>query len=191
MNLLQAKQAVIEITARPDKALAIVRAINHRIRLYSSVLNSPRDLQESVEDINMLGTIFTLPLSTFPGFRKFSYIKPSNRGVYIEPIDPAKIFTKSASCQQEQRDRYYIAGEQVRLSLKQGSPSLFVGWYSYPSVLTLDTDTNWLMEADPYAVIEGAAAAIFKEIGDDASAQLHEGMYRTYSEVLMNSFGRS
>ena len=191
MNLLQVKQAVFDITARPDKAAATLRAINHRTRLLSAALDSPRDLQESEEDVSSLGATFSLPLTTFANFRKFCYIKPYNRKVYVESIEPTHIFLKTPNCTVEQRDRYYIAGSQVRVALRESTTKLQVGWFAYPALMTLDADTNWLLDADPYAVIEGAAAEIFKEIGDDPSAQLHERLYRDYSSVLVTSFRRS
>jgi hypothetical protein len=188
MNLLQAQQAVVDITARPDKVTAIKRAINFRIGLLSSIGDFKQDLAELDVDTASLGTSFTLQLSAFVRFRKFKYLRPSNRPAYITPIEPDNIFTKTVC---DPRDRYYIAGNQVRVNMAAGSPVLQVGWYQYPEELTSDTATNWLLTAAPYAIIDGAAATIFKEIGDDASAQRHEAAFREYSNVLIGDHRRS
>lgn len=191
MNYGAIQQAVLDLTARPDKLAATKRLINSRIMRISSQLDAVRDLVEQEEDIAALGTAFTLNLSSFPRFRKFKYMKPTNRGDYVLPIDPSAVFVKTADCSVEQRDRYYIAGNNVRISLRLGANTLAVGYFAYPADLVADADTNWLTEEAYDTIIHGAAAGVFAEIGDDASANMHEGLYRANLIPLVNNHRRS
>lgn len=186
MTFAEIVNAVIDATARPDKVVAIKRAVNNKLSQVSAIGDFNRDLEEVEPNVSALGTAFTISLDTMPRFRKIKYIKPTNRNVYIEAVDPTKVFIKnSCGVVTELRDCYYLAGNNLRISLANAATTIAIGYFAYPAQLVQDTDTHWILTASPDVIIAGAAANIFAEIGDDASANSQEGLYRSYLEVLL------
>lgn len=183
MNFTEVVDYVVSITGRPDKRAAIQKAVNHRMALLSSVGDFARDLNEVLVDTQGKDYAFSLPLSTFTRFRKFKAIKPANRNLYLAPASPDTIFIKG----KEVLDSYYVAGDQVNIRLAAMSPGILAAWFMHPGVLS-GTDTNWMLETVPYVIIDGAAASVFKEIGDDQSFRIQEELYRTGAEAAIRDF---
>jgi hypothetical protein len=78
---------------------------------------------------------------------------------------------------QLQRDRFYVGGSSLTYTLSQLDSSLEIGYFTYAPVLSSvsGSDTHWLLNLLPYALIEKAAAKIFQLIGDDSSYKFYEG----------------
>lgn len=169
MNFTEAVAEVLSIVKRPDKISDIRREINAAISFYCLGADFARDFNEGSFPIDATLYAQQLALSTFSRFRKFAYIKPPAVKYYIENIGPNKVFT--GSC--EKVNTYYISGSNITFKLSALTASLLVGWYSYPPVLTDAAGTFWLLDVAPYMVIDRAAAMVFSNMGDDASAKPH------------------
>lgn len=173
MNFNAVVTEVLRIVKRPDKIQAICRSVNQALTFACMTNTFARDLQERSIAITADVYAGSILLTEFVRFRKFEYIKPSNRNCYVHPLDSDKIFAKG----QEMLDKYYIAGNQVNYKLARTAPSLLVGWFSHPPVLADNEGTFWLLDVCPYMIIDKAAALVFKDIGDDASAKQKESDY--------------
>lgn len=182
MNFTEVVAEVLSIVKRPDKLADIRRVVNATVSQSCIGTSFARDLQERSIVIDPAAYAQNIALSEFSRFRKFQYIKPSNRNIYINPLGPERIFAQvkqgNSVSDVELLDKYYVAGDQVNFKLCQAAPSLLVGWFAYPPVLTDAAPTFWLLDVAPYMIIDGAAGKLFKSIGDDQSAAKHETEYR-------------
>jgi len=171
MNFAEVSTKVQGIVARPDKVTEIEMAINTAIS-YCTLKGSFRnDLVEA--SISIDATLYgdTISLASLTRFRRFTYVKPTAVRYYMQPIGEDKIFTPK---NQMQPNVYYIAGTSLTYTLSALATALEVGYLTYPAVLS-GTNTHWMLDIMPYAIIDLAAAYIFSSIGDDASARTHEG----------------
>ena len=178
MDINQAVTEVLTITARPDRSAEILSALNAAISFYSTKATFAQDLVETSIPISPTeygGTIQFNAISPTPlvaRFRKFKYVKPFGVKRYLTPIGSDKIFTPK---DQVQLDKYYVGGNNLTYTLSALAPSLEVGYYQYPPVLDVSTVTTyWMLDLMPWAVIDKAAARIFRSIGDDTSAIAYE-----------------
>ena len=178
MDINQAVTEVLTITARPDRAAEILSALNAAISFYSTKATFSQDLVETSIPISPTeygGTIQFNSVSPTPvvsRFRKFKYVKPFGVKRYLTPIGSDKIFTPK---DQVQLDKYYVGGNNLTYTLSALAPSLEVGYYQYPPVLDVSAVTTyWMLDLMPWAVIDKAAARIFRSIGDDTSAIAYE-----------------
>lgn len=172
MLLADALKEILLLTKRPDKEVEALSAINRAI-LYCTIKGDfPKDLitQTIPVDASLYGA--TISMSALVRFRRFSYLKPTGRKYYLLPLDADKIFSPT---NEVQKNKYNIAGTSLTYTLGELTPSLESSYYSYP--ITLDKLVNtahWMLDDMPYAIIDLAAARIFKSIGDDASAKSYE-----------------
>jgi hypothetical protein len=183
MNFTEALNEVIAKTKRPDKSAESASALNRAILFYSLKGEFPQDMVE--DSIPIDATLYgaTIPLDFVTRFRKFVYIKrPSHLG-YLTPIGADKVMTPTHTIQ---KDVYFIAGNNFTYVLKSLSPSLEIGYFQTPAILS-DTDTCWLLDVIPWAIIDKAAGSIFQAIGDETSWRAHE----TASVELFLAYRRS
>lgn len=172
MNFDAVVQEVLGIIKRPDKITDVKREVNAAINFCCNESEFARDLVEVSYPID--NTLYTqnIALSEFPRFRKFFYIKPPTVRYYLEPITPNRIFE---NCK-EAVNSYYVAGDDVVIKTSSLHATLLIGYYRYPSVLS-GANTFWLLDASPYMIIDRAAAKVFANMGDDASAKKHEAFF--------------
>lgn len=190
MNFSEIVDEVMSIVKRPDKLAEIRSAVNSTVQYCCTTTDFARDLVELSINVDAASYAQSLALSTFPRFRKFRYLKPSNRNSYIDPLQPDKVFvrkhlTSGGVANIEQLDKYYIAGESVVFKLCTLTPSVLVGFYAYPPVLSNAAGTFWLLDSAPYVVIEGAIAKAYRLIGDDASADRYQGQFLQSHSVFV------
>lgn len=161
-------QWVMRTTKRPDKVLDIKDAINSAIESFSLAATFAADLVETTININ--GTQFAQSLDiddNFTRFRKMKYLKRTGQKGYICWIDSQNVFDKHGC---EQLDRWYRAGGNIVFKMRVLSPTLDIGYYSYPGLLVADTDDHWMMEVIKTIVHDKAAARVFYLIGENSDA---------------------
>ena len=177
MNFNEVVNEVIGITARPDKASAIATAVNAVISLCTMKASFARDLVETSIPIppnDFTGTFQfnNLQVPVVTRFRKFKYVKAYGVKGYLNPTSPEKVFVPGGV---SQRNVYYLSGDSITYILQNTAPSLEIGYYQYAPVLDANkNNTHWMLEVMPYTIIDLAAARIFRDIGDDASASRHQ-----------------
>lgn len=176
---------VLSITKRPDKELRAYATLNKALRKLSSSTELARDLVEGTIVLEApTEFVHLLPLSPFVGFRKFCYMRPFGYKAPLQLIVPDNIMDDSC---RERIDCYYVAGDNVRVSLSKAVTGINYGYYAFPARVqkdTLEAETPWLCDAADYILIDAVAADIFRNIGDDTSAQAHEADARLSWESL-------
>lgn len=171
MNFSEVSNEVLALTARPDKVAAIAVAINRSVHYSCLIGNFSQDLIETSIPVDPALYADTISLSGLTNFRRFKYVKPTEVRYYLRPMAPEHIFTPSNAIQP---NVYYLAGSSMSYTLSALTTQLEVGYYRYPSVLDAAINSShWLLDACPYGIIDLAAAKIFAEIGDNASAKLY------------------
>lgn len=174
MNFTEVVNEIVSITKRPDKITDIRRNVNSVISKACLGADFARDHDEALLNISSSDYAGNIALSNLARFRKINYILPTGYRQPIKLIDPIQVFDACV----EQVNRFYISGDQINYKLSVLTPSVKVGWFKYPPLLTDAAPTFWLLDAAPYMVIDGAAAATFRNIGDDNSARQHEADWR-------------
>lgn len=169
MNFTEVVAEVLRIVKRPDKITDIRREVNAAINHFSVDSDFPRDLQEVLQAITATEYTQAIALSTFTRFRKFRYIKRAGTREFLKRLNDTDLFDTRCDL----RDRYYIAGTNVNISMTKTAASLDIGYYQYPPVLTDASPNYWMLEGNWNAVVNKAASVIFANIGDDSSARTH------------------
>lgn len=172
MALREAIDEVISKTKRPDKEADIRSEINRAIAFFTYKASFSHDLIEEqlTVDPGLYGD--TISIASLTNFRKMKYIKPSAERYYLRTIDPTQLLTPQG---QIQLNRYYIAGSELTYTLSKLTPTLEIGYYTYPTLLVADVDNHWMLDRLFWAVTEKAAARIFMQIGDETSFKGYEG----------------
>lgn len=172
MNFTEAVAEVLRIVKRPDKVTDIRREVNAAVNFFSVDSDFPRDLQEILQPITASEYTQAIALSTFTRFRKFRYIKRAGTREFLRRLNDSDLFDTKCDL----RDRYYIAGTNVNISMTKLASNLDIGWYQYPPVLTDAAPNYWMLEGNWNAVVNKAASVIFANIGEDSSARTHLAM---------------
>lgn len=167
MNFTAVVAEVLSIVKRQDKILDIRREVNAAVSFYCQDADFKRDLEEVAFAIDPQQYTANIPYSSLTRFRKFRYIKQGR--CYLNEIMTSRIQECGSLA-----NTYYMAGSGIRYSLSALSATLDLAYFQYPPVLTDAAPTFWLLDLNPYMVIDRAAGKIFVNIGDDKSARDHE-----------------
>lgn len=175
MNFSEVTTEVMDTIKRPDKLNLVYRKINAAISFFCLDNDFPRDFEEVLLPIT--ATLYKQPLllSALLRFRKFKYIKRAGTKNFLKLLDNTELFS-SSDC----TDRYYIAGDYFHINMASLATNLDVGYYKYPPLLTIaaNNSNHWLLDVAPFIVIDHATAAVFRDIGDEKSANIHSQMAR-------------
>lgn len=184
MNFLEVVDEVIGITSRPDKSKEISSAVNAIISMLLAKADFYNDLVETTLAVD--GTLYgqSVSLASLTRFKKFKFVKTPGVKGYITPIDPTQILTPKNNIQP---NRYYVGGTSLTFTTSTLSPTLEVGYYAYPAILS-GTDTHWLLDKSPWCVIDLVAAKIFRSIGDMEAARAYEASGKEAFQTARNDF---
>jgi hypothetical protein len=173
MNFTEIVAEVVAATKRPDKILTARREVNMAVNFFSVNQNFSRDLFEQLLSITSTEYTQTLAFTSLARFRKVKYIKRGGTREYLKLLTASDLGTKC-----DNQDRYYLAGAGINISMLKLAATVDIGFYQYPPVLTDAAPTFWLLEQGWPMVFNRAVAKVFADIGDDASAKVHEGYAR-------------
>lgn len=184
MDFAGAITAVLQELKRQDKASTVKLAINTAINqlTLSNLFN--RDIVETTYNVpaqEQSDYMLSIPLSTFPGWRKAKYLRPTNDNKYLEKRSPDKVFTREGY---EQFGSYYLAGSTLQIKLRTPATQLLVGYYAKPTYLVADTDTHWMLDDFPTVVIALATALSFQSIGQEKDASNWQGIAQLNARAL-------
>lgn len=170
MNFSEVVSEVLNIVKRPDQVLNIRREVNSACNQFSMDTEFDRDVVETSPLI--VGTEYTqaLALSTLVRFRKIHWIKRGGTNCFLNRMTRQELIKTNCDF----KDKYYVAGSNLNLSLSALASTLDIAYFQYPPTLTDAAPDYWMLELSPYMVIDRAAAKIFTAIGDDSSATRHE-----------------
>ena len=179
MNFNEVVSEVVGIVKRPDLVNNIRREVNAAVSHFCSDGNFVQDRVETVVTISSTELVQTVLMTEFPRWRKFWYIKRASTNEYLDKLNENSLGRNVCDL----RDRYYVAGGNLRISMTKTAAQLDVGFYQMPNLLT-GTDTFWMLDILPYMVIDRAAGKIFASVGEDGDARRHEG----YAIAAFNAF---
>lgn len=164
---------VINLTNRPDLADETRLAIQKTTAKLHQLDFWYKDLDEVVIGNLPQDYKFSLDIpSNFARFRAFNYLRMldanNNPQEELELISPKQVFD---SFQQERTNVFYVGGMSLNCRLANTRPAMIVGYYQYPDVgvatggVGTTTFSSWIANEYPYAIIEEAAAQVFRTIG--------------------------
>lgn len=178
-------EEVKAITRRPEKEALMYSTLNKVLKKLTTSTELAQDLVEGIYTLpDPTQLTIDVALSEFPRFRKMCYLVPIGYNKSLSVLVPDNMF--DASCR-EIRDSYYVAGNVLRINLARNVPAIRYGYFAYPeqqTADTLDADKHWLCGVGEHILVDEVCAAIFRGIGDDASAGQHFAEARLNWESL-------
>ena len=166
MNFTEAVNAVLAKVKRPDKIELARLEVNAALMLYSSQMDSPRDLVEGIyTSPNPADFAHIVALSTFPRYRKMDWLRYTGTREYICPLD-----SRLLGSTQNIQDKYYLAGDSFKINLSRAVANLEYSYYAWPVTLTDAAPLHWQLEGNWPAIVSKAAAKVFVDIGDAEAA---------------------
>lgn len=168
MDFAAAAREVLAIVRRPDKVASIEREINSAVRFFCTDSNFIRDVEEISVPLDPLEYSQSISYGLLPRFRKMQYLKVGGTATFLDEIKGHKRLSGNCLI-----NKYYIIGSGIRINLGALASTLDAGYYQYPPELTSAAGDFWLLDLQPYMIIDRAAAMIFTNIGDDASGKHH------------------
>ena len=109
-------------------------------------------------------------MTQFPRHRKFKYIRRGGTRNYLSQLSMSQLGKSDCDI----RDKYYVVGENVNISMIATAQTLDVGYFQYPPILTDAAPEYWLLEAAWPAVFNRATGKVFNDIGDAANSSMYE-----------------
>ncbi len=161
---------VFTITNRPDLIAETKLAVKQATLKMHHVDYFPKDLHETGLSWNPADFVQSLAYKTLiPRWRTFKYLR---KYADSRATDFFQLLTV-----EETLDRYaankenvcYIAGDQLEIRSSTQDAYMLLGCYLHPD-LTDDGYSSWIADEHPYAIINDAAASVFKMIGFDEQA---------------------
>lgn len=174
MNFTEVVAEVLAAVKRPDKLLAIRREVNAAVTFFSGNQNFSQDVFEQLLAIEPQEYTQGIEFSSLTRYRKMKYMKRAGTKNYLSRLGAKELGT---DC--DMQDRYYVTGSGIQISMTALAANLDIAFYQYPPILTDIDPDYWMLGQGWPMIFNRAAAKIFADIGDDASAKLHEAYART------------
>lgn len=170
MTLEELKNAVIDITKRPDLEAKTLQAVQMTTLKLHSRDFWRRDLVEVAAEFDSSSYLQSFNVYEFLAqFRSLKYVRKYNQK-FFEIIDPIEIFNGFGK---EKVDVGYLAGEVLHLKSSSPFSVIQIGYFKHP-VVTEENYSSWIAKEFPYAIIHQASAELLLGIGyqELAGAQL-------------------
>lgn len=155
---------VAQRISRPDLDDDIREAINDAIEFITVNGDFANDLVESSVAID--STVYSQSLvisTTFTRFRKIKYLRPEGYNRYIKWQDASRIFDDNL---QECKDVWYRAGDNIVFKLSNLASTMLYGYYQYPTRMSADTDTHWMLDQMYAVVFNYSMADMWDQVGN-------------------------
>lgn len=165
MDFTEAVQLVLAKVKRPDKLILARAEVNNAVMLFTAQMDHPRDLVEGVHTASLADYTHTLPLADLPRYRKMDWLRYPGTRAYVSPLD-----NRVLGCTDDIRDKYYLAGNSLKVNLAKPTASLEYSYYAWPPTLTDLSPNHWQFEGNYPAIVAKAASMLFVDIGDAESA---------------------
>lgn len=167
MTLTELQDEVYAITNRPDLADRTLSAIRASTLKLHQADYFYKDLFESGITFSTSAYLQQIEYRTlFPRWRALKYIRKSDVNAYaggtiLEVITPEQILD-DYKC--NRNDVCYVAGETINIRSSTDLQYIFLGCYLNPNV-TISGYNSWIAKDHPWAIIQTAAAQIFRSTG--------------------------
>jgi hypothetical protein len=203
---------VYTITNRSDLVAETLISLRKAIRKFHGAETFKRDLTTVRVNIGALTPItanqyrWNIPLETFPNYRRFrtvqypssltppsssvaaplqdSYYLGSPSKEYVE-ISPDNLFD---SYGYEKPNYYFVTGDSLQLRSGWYVDCLDFSYYRWPDIPAATvTLTSWVVNTFPDAIIEEAAALIFKMTGKDEEYSRFQSFFLENISIIRGS----
>lgn len=164
---------VYTITKRSDLVAETSVAVRAATLKLHQMEFFPRDLSESKVNFSVADFYQTLPYATlFPQFRALSYLRKYEGGAPTQVIDVIQPTDILDSYGISKENVAYMAGAVIQIRSNTKIETVLLGFYNNP-ITGPDTYASWIGTNHPFAVINEAAATVFKMIGFDEQASTY------------------
>lgn len=163
---------VVQSSKRPDKINVARRKVNEAITFYCLDNEFSRDFKEQTVVIDPNQFTQAIPISTLERFRREKYIKRTGTRGVLSVVKDSDIFNFLHNynlC-----NSYYIVGDNINISMTVKAANIDIGYFQYPPILN-ETGINsfWLLDVNPWMIIDRALSEMFRDIGDEKSSREH------------------
>lgn len=174
---------VYAITKRSDLVAETSLAVRvATLKLHQSDFY-PKDLVEAAVQFTTSSFYQTLAYkSLFSNFRSLHYLRKYEGGEatsFLKVVSPDNVLDAYGASKQ---DICYLAGEVIQIKSSTSLTDFIVGYYANP-VTAEDTYKSWIADMHPFAIVEDAAAQVFKMIGFDEQYSVYQR--RAAEQMLM------
>lgn len=170
MNFTEVVAEILSVIKRPDKLSNIRREVNSAIHIFAQDGDFAKCFEEVAVTINPAAYAQTIAMTAFPRHRKFKYIRRGGTRNYLSPLALASLGKSDCDI----RNKYYIAGTNLNISMTTYALTLDAGYFAYPPYLTDAAPEYWLLDQAWPAVFNRATSKILEDIGDPAGASKFE-----------------
>jgi hypothetical protein len=167
MTLNELRDEVYLITNRPDLEARTLSAIRSRTLYLHQQEYYYKDIRESGIDLGEEKFIHSWEFKTLiPQWRALKYLRKSDiSGLMGDRIDVLDTDAGLDNYKLSRTNVCYVAGDNLQINSSTPIRYIFAGWYANPDV-TLTGFSSWIANDHPFAIIYGAAAQIFKSVGN-------------------------
>lgn len=187
MTLDELRQAVYDITSRPDLANITLTGIQAATLAAHKSEDYPKDIIEKV--VAFPATDYTQVLeyrTLFPRFRRFAYMRNFAGGIPGDPLKSISPFRTQDEYGLEIPNVYYLAGDNIQLRFAVATDRILAGAYQNPEVSVQGYD-SWIAREEPFAIIHEAASFVLRKIGFAEDAQYEQQKAREKIAILMTN----
>lgn len=170
MTLAEIIAEVYAITNRPDLVTETAIAIRKATMKLHAVDTFPRDFVEVNLTVLPAATAFQIDVTmNLLRLRAVAYVRDATdiaagtNNKFFQHIEPRELMDEY---QLERNNIWYQGGVMLNVKSSTSVSNVLVGYYENP-VVTDAGFASWIALEQPYAIIEEAAATIFRMIGDD------------------------
>lgn len=178
MTLTELRDEVYILTNRPDlEALTLSAIRSTTLRLHQSEYYY-KDFRESGVNLGADEFIHSWEYrNLIPNWRAFKYFRRSDisGNPDIPPFEIVETEAALDAYKQPRLDVCYVAGDNLQIRSRVSFQYAFAGWYENPDV-TQAGYSSWIARDHPFAIINGAAAAVFRAIGKKEEYAIFKGM---------------
>lgn len=176
MDLTELRAEVVTLTNRPDLDTngKILLAIRQATLKLHQVDYFPKDLYEVTVSFPVATTLQQFEVYTnIPRWRAIKYLRKydvvsSTPGTFFEVIVPENVLDSYGV---QRNNVCYLGGDTLQIRSSDAFQYVLLGCYLNPDI-GLSTYTSWVARDYPYAIVNEAAASIFRSIGKDEEARL-------------------
>lgn len=158
-----------DIDAKITAAIRAMTLYAHRTDFYW------RDRIEAELSFTTASTLFEIPLLTvLPRFRQVNYLRywdpiTKAEGPMLKVIDPSTVLDEY---NHQKTDRYYAAGDILKVKCSYFTTGLQIGYFANPVVSPAILYTSWIADQFPDFIIQGALAMIYNQTGKQEEARM-------------------
>lgn len=165
MNFNEVVNEVMLHVKRPDKLATIRMKVNAAISFYCLDNQFSRDFKEQLVTIDSAEHTQAIAIGDLQRFRRLKYIKRGGTKNFLKLLPDSDLFK---TC--ENRDTYYIVGDNININTAVLCANVDIGYYQYPPVLSPASANFWLLDVAPYMVIERALSEVWRDIDEDKAS---------------------